>query len=88
MTDSGQRSIAEHVEWCRGERDSRARELAKYEARMLSIGDPKPGEYQTMGTITHIAFLKRTIGQLERIIAAYSAPRPQAESNREDHHTA
>jgi hypothetical protein len=88
MTDCGQRSIAEHVEWCRGERDSRARELAKYEARLLSIGAPKPGEYQTMGTITHIAFLRRTIEQLERIIAAYSAPQPQPESNKEDRHPA
>ena len=72
--DRVQRSIAEHVLWCREKRDSLTKELIQYRDGILSIGERTVGEPMTQGTITHIAYLQRTIDQLGRVIAAYSAP--------------
>ena len=71
--DGVQRSIADHVQWCRDKRDSLANELSQYRDGSLSIGQRKLGEPATQGTITHIKYLDRTIEQLDRVIAAYSA---------------
>lgn len=70
--DRVQRSIAEHVLWCREKRDELTKELAQYRDGILSIGERKTGEPMTQGTITHITYLHRTIEQLGRVIAAYS----------------
>lgn len=72
--DRIQRSIAEHVLWCREERDRLAKEIDLYRSGALSIGKPMIGEIATQGTLTHIAFLERAIQQLDRVIAAYSPP--------------
>lgn len=72
--DRVQRPIAEQVLWCRDKRDSLRRELDPYRAGTLSIGERKIGEPMTQGTMTHIAYLQRTIDQLDRVIAAYSPP--------------
>jgi hypothetical protein len=69
-----QRSIAEHVLWCRDKRDSLIDELAHYRDVTLSVGERKIGEPMTQGSITHIAYLHHTIDDLSRVIAAYSPP--------------
>ncbi len=73
--DRVQRSVAEHVLWCRAERERLKEELAQYEAGTKGIGTPKPGEVRTTGSMTHILYLQRTIEQFGRVISAYSAPR-------------
>ena len=70
--DRVQRSIAEHVLWCREKRDELTKELAQYRDGILSIGERKTGEPMTQGTITHVTYLQRNIEQLGRVIAAYS----------------
>jgi hypothetical protein len=40
----------------------------------MSIGERKIGEPVTQGTIAHMTYLLRNIEQLDRVIAAYSAP--------------
>jgi hypothetical protein len=72
--DEVEKSVSEHVIWCRGERDRLAHELDQYQKGFLSIGEQKIGAPVTQGTITHVAYLQRNIGQLDRVIAAY-APR-------------
>jgi uncharacterized coiled-coil DUF342 family protein len=69
-----QRSIAEHVVWCREKRDELTKELAEYRDGILSIGERKAGEPMTQGTITHIALLQRTIDQLGKVVDVYSPP--------------
>jgi len=73
--DRVQRSVVDHVLWCQDERERLRAELLKYESGALSIGVPRSGELRTTGTATHILYLQRTIDQLGRVIAAYSAPR-------------
>jgi hypothetical protein len=68
-----QRSLTEHVRWCREERDKLVAELAKFEAGTMSIGEPEPGEAMTRGSLTQIAFLQRHIEQLDRVILTNSA---------------
>jgi hypothetical protein len=75
--DLGQRSIADHILWCRDKRDALANELAQYQSGALSIGTRKTGEAVTQGTVTHVSYLQRTIEQLGRVIAAYSPPEDQ-----------
>jgi hypothetical protein len=60
--DRARRSVAEHVQWCREERDRLAAELADYEAGTKSIGQPDIGESMTRGSLTQIAYLRRSIG--------------------------
>lgn len=76
MTEEGrvQRSVAEHVLWCQGERERLAKELAQYEAGTKSIGTARAGEIRTTGSTTHILYLRRAIEQLGRVISAYSPP--------------
>ena len=69
-----QRSIAEHVLWCREELDRLSDELARYRDGTLSVGERKIGEPVTQGTITHTMYLQHTIADLSRVIAAYSPP--------------
>ena len=73
--DGVQKSVAEHVLWCRRERDRLAHELDQFQKGFLSVGERKIGAPVTQGTLTHVAFLQRNIGQLDRVIAAYSPPR-------------
>ncbi len=70
--DGSQRPVEEHILWCRGERDRLNHELGQYQKGILSIGEQKIGEPITKGTITHVAYLTRTIEQLGRVIASYS----------------
>ena len=72
--DRVQRSIAEHILWCREKRDELAKELAQYRSGELSVGERKIGESMTQGTKTHIMYLQRNINQLDRVLAAYSPP--------------
>ena len=74
-----QRSVEEHVLWCRGERDRLTHELGQYQNGALSIGTRKTGEPVTQGSLTHVSYLHRTIEQLGRVIAAYSPPRDQTD---------
>ena len=67
---SAQRSLAEHVQWCREERERLLVEMARFEAGSESIGTHKRGEALTLGSITRIAFLRRSVEQLGRVIAA------------------
>jgi len=73
MSDRGsdRKTISEHVSWCRAERDSRVWERAKYLARHPGIGAVS-AEGQTLGLITHVAFLEQTIETLDRVIAAHT----------------
>ncbi len=64
---------AEHIRWCREERDKLVAELAKFEAGTMSIGEPEPGQAMTRGSLTQIAFLRRHIEQLDRVILTNSA---------------
>jgi hypothetical protein len=64
--------LAEHVLWCRGERDSTARELAKYKERTFSVAERKAGKSLTQGAAIHLAYLKSAIQHLDRFIAAWS----------------
>ena len=66
-----QRSVAEHVEWCREERDRLAAELAEFEAGAKSLGEPQADESMSRGSLTRIAYLRRNIEQLGRVIGAY-----------------
>jgi len=72
--DRVQRSVTEHVLWCQAERERLKTELAQFESGAMSVGVPKKGEARTTGSVTHILYLRRTIEQLSRVIAAYSAP--------------
>ena len=74
-----QRSVEEHVLWCRDERDRLTHELGQYQKGTLSIGTRKTGEQFTQGSVTHVSYLQRTIEQLGRVIAAYSPPRDQTD---------
>jgi hypothetical protein len=65
--------VAEHVRWCREERDGLAKSLVYYQTGILSIGERKIGEPMTAGTVTHIVFLQRQIKQLDNVIAAHAA---------------
>ncbi len=69
--DRAQRSVAEHVEWCREERARLTAELAEFEAGTRSLGEPDTGEAMSRGSLTQIAFLRRSIGQLGRVIGAH-----------------
>jgi hypothetical protein len=64
--------LAEHVAWCRGERDSMIRELTKYKERTFSVRERKVGKPLTHGATTHIAYLKSAIQHLDGFIAASS----------------
>ena len=67
-----QRSIAEHILWCREERERLATELAQFEAGTRSIGARGPGEPVTQGSLTRIAFLRRAIEELDAVIRAFA----------------
>ena len=75
--DGAQRSVMEHVLWCRDKRDALAEELGQCKAGTLTIGKTMVGQAYTQGSLTHIAYLQRTIEQLGRVIAAYSPPNDQ-----------
>jgi hypothetical protein len=64
--------LAEHLLWCRGERDSMARELAKYKERTFGVVKRKAGKCLTPGAATHIAYLKSAIQHLDRFLAINS----------------
>jgi len=61
--------LAEHVLWCRGERDSMARELTKYKERTFSAAERKAGKSLTQGAAVHVAYLRSAIQHLDRFIA-------------------
>ena len=69
--NAAQRAVAAHVLWCRKERDRLTEELAQFEAGTKSIGMPDIGEPMTRGSLTQIAYLRRSIDQLGRVIGAY-----------------
>jgi len=69
--DAAERSIAEHILWCCEERARFADELAQFEAGTKSIGTPSSGESMTRGSLTRIAYLRRSIEQLDRVIRAF-----------------
>lgn len=73
MTDADriQRSVVEHVLWCREERDRLAGELAQFEAGTKCIGEPDFGASATQGSLTQIAYLRRNIEQLDRVVGSY-----------------
>jgi hypothetical protein len=64
--------LAEHLLWCRGERDSMARELAKYKERRFHAAGRHAGKPLTQGAATHVAYLKSVIQHLDSFIAARS----------------
>jgi hypothetical protein len=66
-----EKSVAEHITWCKGERARLMNELEQFESGIRSIGTPRQGEKFTLGSLTHIAFLQREIDQLEQVIAAH-----------------
>lgn len=76
--DSIQRLIAEHVLWCREERDRLTSELALYKSVALSIGRTKVVEAFAHGGTTRISELQRTIEELDRVIECCSAPGSQS----------
>ena len=61
--------------WCQAERERLKTELAQFESGAMSVGVPKNGEARTTGSVTHILYLRRTIEQLSRVIAAIRAAR-------------
>ena len=69
--ERSKRSVAEHVLWCREERDKLAEELRQFEAGTKTIGTLEPGESMTRGSLTRIAYLRRNIEQLNRVIRAF-----------------
>jgi len=73
MTDAdrAQRSVAEHVQWCHEERDRLTAEIAKFMAGTKCIGEPRIGQQMTQGSRTQVAYLRRSIEQLDRVILAY-----------------
>lgn len=67
-------SVAEHIRWCRAERDRLAKSLVYYQTGILSVGERRIGEPMTRGTATHTMFLRRQIEQLDNVIAAHADP--------------
>lgn len=70
MGDRRQQAIAEHIEWCKRERDACARQLD-----MMENGSFKMGHMGTEGmkddTPAWIEKHRATIAQMDKIIAAY-----------------
>ena len=64
--------LAEHVAWCRGERDSMVRELIRYRKRAFSVREHKVRKPLTQGAATHIAYLANAIQHLDNFIVASS----------------
>jgi hypothetical protein len=65
------RSVVEHVQWCREERDRLTAELAQFEVGIKRLGEPDAGETMSRGSLTQIAYLRNNIEQLDHVIVAY-----------------
>jgi hypothetical protein len=65
------RSVVEHVQWCREERDRLTAELAQFEAGIKRLGEPDAGETMSRGSLTQVAYLRHNIEQLDHVIVAY-----------------
>ena len=63
------RSIAEHIQWCREERDELAADLARFEAGPLYIGESGAG---TRDSMTRTEYLRRSIEQLDDVVRAFA----------------
>ncbi|HUO89538.1 MAG TPA: hypothetical protein VMU08_10215 [Rhizomicrobium sp.] len=66
-------AIADHIQWCRGERDRLREALAAHRAGTRIDGEPQ-NEIAKLGTITHVMCLEKTIRDLGRVIDAFSPP--------------